>query len=140
VNFEVRWEMVTSLDDVELRALHQKDLKQGKFWFRLHINDFYNIDDMYLYLLEVGLMDFQARQACIDFGEYANNNGETIAEAFGIKECEVMSFILIASSEKELEEKAKFFVEGVKQVKDKVTHILLHRFPEWVTIGSNLKV
>jgi len=90
--------------------------------------------------MNIGLLDFQARQVCANFGEYADEKGETIAELFGIKEGEVMSFMAMASSEDELDEKVGFFVEGVKQLKEAVCHCLLHQVPVWVTTREKITI
>lgn len=140
MDFEVKREMVTSFDNVELAEMHESDASQGKFWFRLQINGCSNVDELYLHLLGIGLQDFRARQVCVAFGEYADEKGETIAEIFGIKEGEVMSFMVMASSVDELNEKVGFFIEGVKQLKETVFHCLLHQVPEWATEGKRITV
>ncbi|NVN93564.1 MAG: hypothetical protein HXX11_23610 [Desulfuromonadales bacterium] len=133
-------EMVSSIDDKELKELHERDAKLGKFWFRLYVNDCANADELYLHLLGIGLLEFQARQACVNFCEYENSKGETIAEIFGMKEGETMSFIVTASSEEELKEKVVFFVEGINLMKKAVIDCLLHRIPEWVAVGKKLTI
>jgi len=140
MEFDVRREMITSLDNEELRALYEDDLKQGKFWFRLYVNGCANADELYLHLVDIGLLDFQARRICVEFGEYADDRGITIAELFGVKEREVMSFMLIAASEEELEEKAAFFVQGVKQMKETVGFTLVQQIPDWAAGGANVTV
>jgi len=140
MEFEVKMAMVTSLDDGDLNEKLESNAKQGKFWFRLQINGCSNVDELYLHIIDFGVLDFQARQVCAAFGEYADEKGETIAEIFGIKEGEVMSFMVTASSEDELDEKVGFFVEGVKQVKEAVTYILLHQIPEWVAVEKSISV
>ncbi len=130
MEFEVKREMATSMSR-ELFQFFEEDRRQGKFWFRLYVNDCGNVDDLYLFLLKSGLMDCQARQVCIDFGEQENSRGETIAEICGLKEEDIMSFAVSASTEDELEEKINFFVEGVKKMKEAVNSNLLHQVPEW---------
>lgn len=140
MEFEVKSEMVTSIEDKELKAIFECNTKQGKFWFRLQINGCSNVDELYLHIMGVGLLDFQARQVCAAFGEYVDEKGETIAEIFGLKEGEVMSFMAMASSEDELDELVGFFVEGVKQMKEAVTDCLLRQIPEWVTEGKSVSI
>lgn len=132
MDFEVRREMITFLHDGQLRELLERDQKQGKFWFRLYINGCPNTDELNSCLLGIGLLDFQARQICIDFGDYTNDTEERIADLFGVKEGGIMSFMVAASTEEELEGKINFFMSGVKQMKEAVDHCLLHRIPEWV--------
>ncbi len=131
MDFNVRREMATAKSP-ELFQLFEEDRRQGKFWFRLYVNDCGNVDDLFLFLLKSGLMDFQARQVCIDFGERENSRGETIADICGLKEGDIMSFAVSASTEDELEEKVNFFVEGLKKMKEAVNTYLLHQVPEWV--------
>ena len=140
MEFEVKSAMVTSIEDKELKAMLESDAKQGKFWFRLIVNGCSNVDELYLHLLEIGLLDFQARQVCAAFGEFANDNGETIADIFGVMEGETMSFMATGSSKVELEEKMEFFVEGVKRIKEAVTDCLLHQIPVWATEGKSVSI
>jgi len=140
MELNVRREMITSLDDEELKILYEDDLKQGKFWFRLYVNGCANVDELYLHLVDTGLLDFQARRICVEFGEYADDREITIAELFGVKEGEMMSFMLTAASEEELEEKAAFFVQGVKQMKEAVGFTLIQQIPDWAASGTNLTV
>lgn len=140
MDFEVKREMVTIIEGGELKAMLESDAKEGKFWFRFLVNGCSNVDDLYLYLVRIGLLDFHARQICVSFGEYENDNGETISEIFGIKEGEVMNFMAIASSKDELDEMVGYFVEGVKRMKEAVTDCLLHQVPKWVTEGNGVTI
>lgn len=130
-------EMATSIH-VAFDEILERDIKQGKFWFRIHINECRNVDELYLHLLDHGLVDFQARKACADLGEHTNNKGEKLADVFGFQEGQVMSFLLSASTEDEFEEKMCLFSEGVRNMKETVENYLLHQTPDWVQKGKSL--
>ena len=72
MEFEVRRDMATSMAG-ELSEILENDMSQGKFWFRLSINGCNNVDQLYLHLLAIGLLDYQARKLCVDLGECSND-------------------------------------------------------------------
>lgn len=130
MEFEVRRDMVTSMTG-ELGETFENDMSQGKFWFRLSINGCNNVDQFYLHLLAIGLLDYQAKKLCVALGECSNDRGESVAEVCGIAEDGVMSFVVSASMEEELEEKTSFFIEAVAKMKEAASDCLLHRIPSW---------
>jgi hypothetical protein len=132
VEFEVRRDMATSMAG-GLGEILENDMSQGKFWFRLSINGCNNVDQLYLHLLAIGLLDYQARKLCVDLGETSNDRGERIAEVCGIAEDGVMSFVVSASMEEEMEEKTGFFIEAVGKIKEAASDCLLHGVPSWAT-------
>ncbi len=130
MEFAVRRDMATSMAG-ELGEIVENDMSQGRFWFRLSINGCNNVDQLYLHLVAIGLLDFQARRLCVNLGECCNVEGELLAEVCGVAEDGVMSFVVSASSEGELEEKTGFFIEAVEKMKEAASGYLLHSIPSW---------
>ncbi|NVN93637.1 MAG: hypothetical protein HXX11_24010 [Desulfuromonadales bacterium] len=139
MEFAVRRVIVTSISGVLGESL-DNDMKQGKFWFRLSINGCNNVDQLYLYLMSIGLLDYQARKLCAALGESSNEQGEYLAEVFGIEEDGVMSFIVSAATDDELEEKTGLFIEGVEKMKEAALIYLLQKVPSWATKKKELFV
>ena len=132
-------EMATSMTG-ELDEILENDMSQGKFWFRLSINGCNNVDQLYLHLLAIGLLDYQARKICVALGESINERGEQLAEVCGIPEGGIMSFVVSASTEEELEEKTGFFIDAVAKIKEAVSNCLLQGVPSWATKEKELFV
>jgi hypothetical protein len=130
VEFEVRRDLATSMVG-ELGEILENDMSQGRFWFRFSINGCDNVDQLYLHLLAIGLLDYQARKLCVALGECGNDKGEQLADVCGIAEDGVMSFVVSASTEEELEEKTGFFIEAVTKMKEAAANCLLHSVPIW---------
>ena len=139
MEFEVRRNMVTSMAG-ELGEIIENDMSQGRFWFRLSINGCNNVDQLYLHLVAIGLLDFQARTLCVNLGECGNDEGDLLADVCGVAEDGVMSFVVSASTEAELEEKTSLFVEAVAKLKEAATDCLLQSIPSWATIEKELSV
>ncbi len=139
MEFEVRRDMVTSMAG-EIGENFENDMGQGRFWFRLSVNGCNNVDQLYLHFLAIGLLDFQARKLCVTLGEWSNDNGELLAEVCGIAEDGVMSFMISASTEEELEEKTGFFIEAVAKMKEAVSDCLLHSIPSWAIKEKELSI
>jgi len=130
MEFEIKRDIVTSMVG-ELGEILENDMNLGKFWFRLSINGCIDIDQLYLHLLSIGLLDYQAKKLCVDLGECINDRGEQLAEVCGIAEGGVMSFVVSASTESELEEKTTFFVQSVVKIKEAASNCLLQAVPSW---------
>jgi hypothetical protein len=130
MELEVRRDMVTSMAGA-LGEIVENDVSQGRFWFRLSVNGCNNVDQLYLHLVAIGLLDFQARKLCVDLGECSNEEGELLADICGIAEDGVMSFVVSAATEEELEEKTCFFIDAVAKMKEAVSDCLLHSIPSW---------
>ena len=139
MEFDVRRDMATSMAG-ELGEILENDMSQGRFWFRLSISGCNNVDQLYLHLVAIGLLDYQARKLCIALGECCNDAGELLVDVCGIAEDGVMSFVVSASTEEELEEKTGFFIEAVAKMKEAVSACLLHRIPSWATREKHLSV
>jgi len=132
----IRKEMVTSIEDDELKEMFENDCKRGRIWFRLYLNSCRNVDELFSHLLVLDLLDYQARNICLEFGEYKNNGDEKLSDICGVKEGEGMSFMVTASSKEELEEKINFFVEGTLKMKEAVMEGLSQKIPEWANEGD----
>lgn len=132
MEFEVRRDMVTSMAG-EFGEMVENDMSQGRFWFRLSINGCNNVDQLYLHFLAVGLLDYQARKLCVALGECSDDKGDQLAEVCGVAENGVMSFVVSASTEEELEEKTDFFVQAVAKIKEAASSCLLRSVPSWAT-------
>lgn len=135
MEIDIRREIVTCLEDGKLKELFERDCKQGRFWFRLYLNNCRNVDELFSHLLLLDLFEFQARNICLEFGEHRNNRGENLSDICGVKEGVEMSFMVSASSEEELEEKMNFFIEGARKLKEAVNEGLSQKTPEWAKKG-----
>ncbi len=129
MEFEVRRDITIEVEGHT--EIIENEMNQGRFWFRLYINRCSNVDQLYLHLLSIGLLDYQARKLCVDLGESSNERGEQLAEVCGIAEGGVTSFVMSASTEEELEEKTGFFIETVTKMKEAAANCLLHSVPIW---------
>lgn len=129
MEFEVRRDITIEAEG--LNEIIENDMNQGRFWFKLYINRCNNVDQLYLHLLSIGLIHYQARKLCADLGESSNGRGEQLAEVCGIAEDGVMSFVVSASTEEELEEKTGFFIEAVAKMKEAAANCLLRSVPIW---------
>ena len=130
MEFEVKREIATSIAG-EHGEIVENDMSQGRFWFRLSINGCNNVDQLYLHLVAIGLLDYQAKKLCVALGECSNDNGEQLSEVCGVAEDGVMGFVVSASTEEELEEKTGFFIEAVEKMKEAASDCLLHSIPSW---------
>ena len=139
MEFAVRRDMATSMAG-ELGEIVENDMSQGRFWFRLSINGCNNVDQLFLHLVAIGLLDFQARRLCVNLGECSNDKGELLAEVCGVAEDGVMSFVVSASTEGELEEKTGFFIEAVEKMKEAASGYLLHSIPSWALRAEELPI
>ncbi len=139
MEFEVKRDMATSMAG-DLGEVLEIDMKQGRFWFRLSINGCNNVDQLYLHLMSIGVLDFQARKLCVALGECSNDKGERLADICGIAEDGVMSFVISAATEEELEEKTSFFIEAVAKIKEAASGYLLQGVPSWATKEKELFV
>jgi hypothetical protein len=131
--------MVTSMAG-ELGEKVDNDMNQGRYWFRLSINGCNNVDQFYLHLVAIGLLDYQARKLCVSLGECCNDEGELLADICGIAEDGLMSFVISAGTEEELEEKTGFFIEAVAKIKEAASGYLLQGVPSWVIKEKTLSV
>ena len=139
MEFEVRRDMVTSMAG-ELGEKVDNDMSQGRYWFRLSINGCNNVDQFYLHLVAIGLLDYQARKLCVALGECCNDEGELLADICGIAEDGLMSFVISAGTEEELEEKTGFFIEAVAKIKEAASGYLLQGVPSWAIKEKALSV
>ena len=139
MEFEVRRYLATSIAG-EVGEIIENDMSQGRFWFRLSINGCNNVDQLYLHLVAIGLLDYQARKLCVALGEHSNDEGELLADICGIAEDGVMSFVVSAVAEKELEEKTNFFIEAVAKMKEAASDCLLHSIPSWAIKEKELYI
>ncbi len=137
MEIEIRREIITWFELSELREMLEKDCKQGRFWFRIYINNCRNVDKLFDHLSDLNLFEFQARKIFLEFGDQMNSRGEKLSEICGIKEGVQTSFMVSAASKEELEEKMNFFVEGAKKMKEAVNECLSQKIPEW-TMGETL--